>query len=229
MLVSFGVASIPEREAALQVTIASIYWQVDRVNVYLNNYSRVPRFLRRKKITVFRSKDFGDLGDAGKFFRIEEGFNLHGDDDLIYPEGYVNYLRSKIEQYERRAVITLHGRNLYQVPIKSYYKDYEELFRCLDDVEEDRFCQIAGTGVLAYHTDTIKPNVRDFPCPNMGDIWFSLLAQKQKVPLLVANHKKSWLKTSPTNGKTIYQKHHRADQLQTSVINSFNDWKIYRL
>jgi len=63
-----GVASIPGREVSLAEMIMSLYEQVDEFHVYLNNYDEVQGYLKLRDINVYRSQDFGDRGDAGKFF-----------------------------------------------------------------------------------------------------------------------------------------------------------------
>ena len=86
-----GVASIPERSENLRQTIESILPFVDELHVFLNNYPATPKYLQNPKISVYRSQDYHDLGDAGKFFTVgkKRGFYLAIDDDIIYPEDYV--------------------------------------------------------------------------------------------------------------------------------------------
>ena len=49
----------------LKKTIASIYFQVDKIYVGLNNYKKIPAFLDENKIEPFLSDN--KLGDAEKF------------------------------------------------------------------------------------------------------------------------------------------------------------------
>ena len=97
------MASIPEREHALEDSVASILPQCDQFNIYLNNWDVVPDFLNHKKINVFRSQDeLGDLGDVGKFFCCDswnDAYIFTVDDKLLYPRNYAKQMIGKIEQY----------------------------------------------------------------------------------------------------------------------------------
>ena len=66
--VTASVASFAAREDSLKQAVASILPQIDRLNVYLNDYDAIPEFLRHPKITVASSQEHGDRRDNGKFF-----------------------------------------------------------------------------------------------------------------------------------------------------------------
>lgn len=230
-----GMASIPNRRESLRKVVSSILDQVDELHVYLNGYGSVPVFLQHKKITVYRSQDHdGDLGDAGKFYACEKAkdFFLTIDDDLIYPPDYVATLINHIELYQRRCVVSVHGRILNDAPIESYYKGgARKVYRCLKEMEGNRWVNIVGTGVLAYHVSTLQVKRSDFKAPNMADIWFSKLANDQQVPLLVIGHQKGWIEhhESIVMENTIaYHHRHHGDELQTKIVNEVN-WTIHEI
>ncbi|WP_152088712.1 glycosyltransferase, partial [Limnospira platensis] len=204
--ITASLASIPDREESLEVTVNTLYPQVDRLNVYLNDYPTIPNFLIREKIHVARSQIHGDLGDSGKFFWCEEvkGYHFTCDDDLAYPPDYIETLIAKIEQYERKAVVGVHG-SIFRQPFYSYQKS-RNVFHCLYEVKEDTFVQHLGTGAMAYHTSAIEVLRNEFEHINMGDIWFSLLAQRYKIPRIVIKHQEGWFKHNKIDmKKTIYE------------------------
>ena len=201
--VTASLASIPGRRAALQKVVAALLPQVDALNVYLNASPAVegadldPAFLRHPKITVERSQDtaYGDQGDAGKFYWANDvlGFHFVVDDDLTYPPNYVQTLIDGIERHGRKAVVGLHGVIL-QAPFKTYCRrGSRQVLHYLDQVVQDTPTHILGTGVLAYHTDTIRVLREDFKEPNMADIWLGLLGQKQNVPFICLAHSENWM------------------------------------
>lgn len=71
-MITVKIASIPERISQLEATIQSFLKKIDNIQVYLNNYSSIPSFLNHKKICVFTSQEYGDIGDIGKFYQIEQ-------------------------------------------------------------------------------------------------------------------------------------------------------------
>ncbi|ULB45240.1 tetratricopeptide repeat protein [Limnospira fusiformis KN01] len=230
-----SLASIPDRLESLEVTVNVLYPQVDRLNVYLNNYPTVPSFLMREKIYVARSQVHGNLGDSGKFFWCEEiqGYHFTCDDDLAYPPDYIKTLIGKIEQYQKKAVIGVHG-SIFRQPFNSY-QEARNVFHCLHEVEEDTFVHHLGTGAMAYHTSTIEVVRNEFQHINMADIWFSLLAQKYKIPRIVIKHQEGWLQYNEIDMKqTIY--HRSAPEspicnlstrvIQDYVIKQTQPWRI---
>lgn len=216
--VEVSMASIPSREQLLRGAVQSLLHQVDRVNVYLNEYPHVPAFLSHPKIRVARSQQSGNRGDAGKFFWSGsiQGYHLTADDDITYPPGYVHKLVSAIDHYGRRAVLTFHGTEL-RPDVKTYYRDRVATYRCLHAVAGNRPVHVGGTGVMGYHTSTVRVTPKDFKHPNMADVWMGLLCQEQGVPCVVLGHPAGWIK-SPWVQDTIWRK--SADHKDGSFMDS---------
>ena len=226
------MAAIPSRENVLRQVVGSIINQVDELIIYLNGYDKVPNFLLSYKIKVYQSQhENGDLGDAGKFYKVGQlkGFILSIDDDLIYPPDYVQKLISKINSYGRQAVISFHGRVLKSAKINNYYsKSSREFYRCLRTVKGDHPVHIGGTGVMGFHSSVIKITVNDFKIPNMADVWLAKKAQEQNIPIVVSEHEDGWIKHAAIDmTKTIaHQLKNKAEKV-TEVVNSIN-WTIMK-
>lgn len=219
-----GMASMPERETSLKLVVSSILPQVDELHVYLNNYNNIPDFLKQNKIFIYKSEDeIGDIGDVGKFYTVEKakGYFFAMDDDIIYPFDYVITLMNKIEQYKRRYPVSLHGRIFDNLPTHSYYHGHTKTFQCFNDILIDEFAQIIGTGVLAFHTDTIKIKISDFKTTNMADIWFSKKCHKLNINLMVIAHHAGWIKDTRKYDKKycIYSLLHKNESYQTKILN----------
>ena len=227
--VHVGIASIPARENLLKRTIQSLIYQVDKIYVYLNNYINIPEFLKNNpKIEVSCSEDYGDRGDAGKFFAFIKHDNLKGyyfgcDDDLIYPGDYVYTMINAIENNNRKAIIGIHGIILDDV-VKDYYRN-RSVIACLNKTTVNTFCHLLGTGAIAFHTDTIK--VPEKWNKNMADITFGMAAQKQKVPMLCINHEGDWLHYMDPE-VTIFDLQKNDCKEQTVLVNTIG-WKIHTI
>src|SRR5699024_9778039 len=92
-----GLATMPSRVQVLREAFNSIYWQVDEVYVFLNNFDYVPGFLKLPGVKIFRSQEFHDYKDVGKFFAlrdVKEGILFTIDDDILYPPDYVSQMLS---------------------------------------------------------------------------------------------------------------------------------------
>lgn len=239
----FNMATFPARIKALEESVPKILAQCDELHIYLNNYKDVPAFLAREKkiITYLSDEHIGDMGDCGKFYNCDNWHNEPAyiftcDDKILYPPDYVKKMIDKIEEYQRKAVVSFHGRLLHtDRPSKSYYFD-AKLFRgCLGHAAEDMFVHEIGTGVMAFHNSTI-PKIdaakfnKLFPLTNMTDIYFSIWLQKLKIPMLNPARKEAWLKISRRHDDnlSIHAMCNTRDKVQTDLINSVK-WTINKI
>lgn len=200
--ITASLASFPEREKCLRDTVESILPQVDKLQVYLNNYENIPEFLNNEKIKVYQSQsEIGDLNDAGKFYKAEriKGYHLTIDDDIVYPVDYVKNIIKWVNFYNKKAVISLHGRIYGKLPIEDFRNSktpFYEGFNCLQKVIESKKIDVAGSGVMAYHTSLIKFSITNFLMRSMSDIWVAILCNRYNVPIYVIPHEKNYINMS---------------------------------
>lgn len=201
-----SLATISDRKPLLSKAVGSIIHQVDEI--YVNNGEK-------------------PLGDANKFRGVidAKGYCFTLDDDLAVAPDYVDYMISKIEQYNREAVITLHGKVVAYQPILSFYGQQFIKYRCLDEVKEDVQVHIPGTGVMAWHSDTIQFSMDDFKAKNMADIWAGIKCENEGVPRICVAHEKGWL-TSLNPKEGCYEWNRKRDDILTNAINSIKWSKL---
>lgn len=227
-----GVASIPERAQSLKGTVASILPFVDELHVYLNNYADVPDFLGQPKITVYRSQEFGDRGDAGKFFTVgrTSAFYLAIDDDILYPDDYVWRMVNALRDYRRRGrrvAVGLHGK-IMGAEVNHFYRDHARQFHYSAALDEARGVHVLGTGTVAFHTADLPITIADFEGPrNLADIHFSLACQRHGVGCLVLPRPQNHIKTQKlAQDSSIWRTYRRDDLVPTELYNSWPDWRI---
>ncbi len=229
-----GVATVPGREEALKDTIISMIDQVDKIIVYQNGYKQNLNFDCKGKVEVISSFDTRiDMGDAGKFFKVDEYQNCYYfsiDDDLIYPKDYVEKMIGVLKRYKNRVVASCHGR-IMKPGAKSYYNDIEENFRCLDKVAEEKYIHFGGTGVMAFHTKHVKFNFDDCKAPNMADIWMGLFARKHDIPIVIVPHSEGWINHSTKfdENQTIFRQYKSNHGIQDRLLQQFDTKYIYQL
>lgn len=200
-----GVASFPAREAVFAETIASIYAQVDHIYVYLNGYTDVPQFLRRRKITVFLSRDYMDLSANGKVFslgEVDDCYFFTIDDDILYPGDYVQKMLACMQRYDNKVAVCVHGSVFPEKP--EWYYERTALYPFQGELETDKFVTLVGSGTFAFHTSVLKARFEDFLPNVMVDLRFSILAREQGVPLVSLARPKKWLKAL-VQGEGLYQ------------------------
>ena len=216
-MITAHIASLPAREDGLERAVNSLLPQVDRMVVALNGYGHVPDFLSDPKIYHIILDN--TLGDAAKFWRCSNvsGYVLACDDDLVYPEGYADYMIAGVKKHG--GIVSLLGKQYATRPITSFRKGYTKIFRCLSRVMEDTEVDVVGTGVLVFHTDDFYVEMEHFPVPNMADIWVAKAAHQQGVKLTVLAHHARWVKHH--NYPWRIWSHDSDDEFQTEVMNSF--------
>jgi hypothetical protein len=215
------IASIPDRVEMLKETVRSLLPQVDEIYLSLNNYSATEGMCIKAMDVDRIHIEFLDnkLGDSSKFYftrKLKDVYAFICDDDMAYPQNYVSYMISKIEEYKRKAVVSLHGRTL-NLPITAYYSGANKQYIFTKEVKQDVPVHVIGTGCMAYHSDTIQVSIDNFPSKNMADVHFSVAAHKKGIPLIVVKHRENWIPyMAPEN--TIYKEMCNNDSEQVSRL-----------
>jgi hypothetical protein len=230
-LVTVSVSSVEWRKEGLKKTLESVINQVDHVNVFLQDYRSVPDFLDHHKITIALGEEYPEVwskGAGAKFFWADQvhGYHFIIDDDILYPPDYVQYCIEKIEYYQRKAVVGFHG-SIFK-PIIENYIESKDRFWFIEKLANDQFVHLLGTGLLAYHTDTISVSVDDFIYRNMADLQFALLAQKQQVPLICLSRTDGYIKEIQSlsrDPKSLWVQE-KSNNLRTMIAQKHN-WMIY--
>lgn len=253
-MITAQLATFPARIAIVPQVIKSLLPQVDRLNVMLNGYDlrqleqlcravdTVPMYnlnsvetkLENPKM-VFYLQD-NSMTDAAKYLNIEkaEGYIFTCDDDILYPADYVQKTIEAIEKYERKYVITYHGRVWRGFPIKNFYTDrkdkglpIEGMYRCIQGFEGDHFVDCGGDGVMAWHSDTFKMRYDYCEHKNMSQLWIALKCNNDRVKQMAIGHPEGWLLdlTVPgTEDDCIWAWENENCRLQTKLINE--RWKV---
>lgn len=231
-----GIASIRRRRSSLINTINSLLNQTvlpDEINVYLNDYNKNKiKGIDSPIVNFYDFNDEGDLGDVGKYYKVDdhEGYYFSVDDDLKYPDTYIEYMINCIEKFNRKYVVSLHG-SIFNQPINDFIDD-RSIVKFRSNVKNFTPVHLAGSGVTAFHTDTINIKREHFEQPNMADVWFSLQTQKQKVGIVVVPHKKKYVVTSPITdikSSIFWQTKENDDKRKkyTEAVNRLPEWKIF--
>lgn len=215
-----GMATIAGNEVALRAAVTSILPQVDSLFVYLNGFDNMPAFLRdNEKVSCYVDRDGTKYGDAGKFWgltQIKNSIYFTCDDDIIYPQDFVQRMIAELAHCGGNGVVALHG-SILLAPNHGYYDEGSRLvFHFEHALPRRRTVHIAGTGACAFHTGIVRVGLTDFKVPNMADIWLAEYLQKNGLPAYVAPHAAGWLVPIKVNRLTIYEQSQRGS-------NSFYD------
>lgn len=213
----FNIASYKRHEQLIK-TVESIFYQADIINIALNCYDEIPQQLYDNKIKIYHTDN--SLGDAFKFIAlpVSNGYFFSCDDDLIYPKDYSEFMIEAVERYNRKSIISLHGRSFNKFPVLSYYRGATTRVYCLRELNKDIDIQFGGTGVMCFHTDLMKIPIDYFKYPNMADVFIGKYAKENNIKSICAAHKEGFVKQQLTE-TNIYKTTCKNDIIQTKIIN----------
>jgi len=233
-----SIATLASRRHLLEQAVASLLPQVDRLNVYLNGYLRVPPFLLHEKVAhPILSRDAGWRGPEAKWWFVDVNsfampptpaptdIHLTCDDDIQYPEDYVERM---VDALERRpgTIACVHG-SIFTLPFRDYISSRVS-FRFGEALAEDTRVHVAGSGTIAYELGTLPIGVaRDFRWPRMVDPELAVLAKERGVECWAIAREHGWLKyMRPPQGTTIYEQRSAAGNhlAETELVRENGPW-----
>lgn len=224
-IITASMAAVPWRGNILERVVESLLPQVDRLNIYLNDWKEIPKFLDDPKINAVMSQnESGNLGAKGKFYWCENihGYHLTVDDDILYPPDYVEKILFNLSRYPK-AVVSYHG-SILNYPV--FKKRNNKLTHFVRDAPKDMKVALIGTGVLAYDANELAVDFSKFKSNYWADGWFSLQVRNANFRCIVIRHKKDWLKPLPTEGPDIWSmnREESRDQQINQWINEYKLW-----
>lgn len=228
--INISLATIPGRREQLDNTVKSLLNQGDKINIFFNGFKKpeIDKALLEYPCEIECKVSKINHGDSAKFYwSYEDGYHIICDDDIIYPQDYVFKMIEAVEKYNRKAIITIHGKHFNNPPIKNFYSDCKVRAHVRRDLEQDTPMHCPGTGVLAYHSSLFRPQQKDFKVANMADLWIGILANKLNIPVWAIAHKGDWCKVQYCK-ETIFSTAHRKPQRITKLANSIK-WKLQKM
>ena len=179
------------------MTVAAILPQVDQLFVFLDGFDEVPALLHdRENITVLRSQDAGDVHAAGRFLMLRSlkrpSVVLVIDDDIHYPEDYVQRLVDALAAVGGKAVVGVHG-TVFKPPYRSYITDLER-FHFTDLLAKSRVVDELGSGTCAFLSDVLDFDIQAWPRFDANDLLLAIEAKKRGLPLICVARGRQWLR-----------------------------------
>ncbi len=225
-----SICSIPSRAELLRQVLASLSPQVDAMHVYLDRYDSVPDFVRNchPQVKVYLSKDHPGLRDNGKFLAFstlaEDCYYFTADDDIVYPPDYVASMVRRIEDYERQAVIGVHGVLLPE-QAEGYFTSFRKVHMFKKELERDALVNNLGTGTVAFHSGLLHGlDLTHFGTPGMADLHLSVFCKQRDIPMVALARPEDWLQELPSPNTSLYNEFRQADDQQSALIRAHKPW-----
>lgn len=177
--VGIGIATVRHRAHLLGTVLERLAPQADRVVVYADHADARPE-IPSNAVWSRRAPGFGD---AGKFAGLDPEHGdwdvfLTCDDDLLYPETYVEHMKAAVNE-TRNAIVGIHGMTFVE-PFRDYYRS-RNTKHFGTALEQSTWVHALGTGTIAWRPSLFSFSVNDCRCPNAADVWFNLAAQRKGI------------------------------------------------
>lgn len=221
-----------EREKTLQTQLMSICFQVDTLYVTLNGFKKLPEYFNRFGNVIGICDPNNTTRDIAKLIiseEVESSFFFTFDDDLLYPENYVDVYLRKFEEHGKNVIICLHG-TILKSHWKMYYND-RKVIHYFQPLDRDLEFDLAGTATTAFHTDFLKIKFDEIWDYDIGsDLWLAYFAYKKNMPLISIARKKNWVVCKPRTqnaGTPLYIKVAKDRDWQWRRNRFIHGWKAH--
>lgn len=218
-----GLATIPVRRGGLERCLAALRPQVDRLHVVCHDVKEPPPEVREYADEWVCMPDA--MGSAAKLIWAREwdGIYLACDDDMLYPPDYAEVMRSWVEKWERKALVTCHARVI--PPRYTTFPDAKVIGRLLDR-NDGGWANYPGGGAMAFHTDLRIP--MGWP-KNSEETVLAVWAQRRKVPIWLVPHEADWLQYLDPPGDTIWDQNKRTRFARhDEQLGIYQGWTVHR-
>ena len=161
--------------------------------IWLNDYDSIPNELNLyKNVIPVLANEYSCLKENGRLFWVnsyKSSYYIMVDDDIEYPDNYVQEICKGIDKYNKKAIVSYHG--------SIFVDNIEKRFAFFKELKEDKQVHRIGGGVSAF-----VPKEIGFSCPHDiyqmqewdGDSTISVWATKHNVKKVCLKHKLGFLK-----------------------------------
>jgi hypothetical protein len=199
--ISVCMATFPARFSVIGKAVQSLLDQrlpPTRILIHVNESDIPPPLPDDDRIEVYCSPD-ENLTDIGKFKmteKVNQGYVLTVDEDIIYPEDYIESHIHWLQRFDNQVITGFHGAVLpVNEPIQTWqdYKDHRRVHWFRRGLSTPLPVQIVGTGTMAYHVDTVQFDYRDFQYQRMVDLFIAAHAQCNNIPMITPPRPDEWM------------------------------------
>jgi hypothetical protein len=216
-----GIATMPSRKDTFSAVLANVLPQLDRLYVFFDKYDAVPAFADHPKIVALHPSQAGNLGCDGKFLGIEcqpePCLYFCLDDDIDYPQDYVEVLTRALYRHHLRAVVGFHAI-FFAPPYRSYLRDRRVLHFARGsawDISADAI----GTGTMAFCTGTFRFHPGHWPYHDMADLLVAIEAVKRQVPRVSVRRPENFLRPLQLNQEdSLYRRLQEDDSRHSAIM-----------
>jgi hypothetical protein len=224
-----ALATIPGREEALALCLASLRPQVEYLAVVCHDVLEPPACVRELADEFACEPDTAGSAAGLRWAGDWEGLYLKCDDDFEYPENYVAEMLRWVKRWKGKALVACHGRRL--IPKADLYIQCD-LKASPQEGNGGAFINYPGACAIAWDTRLqVPPRI---PEKNLEEPYLARWAQERHVPIWLVPKEAGWLKylLNGHEGPTIWSKE-KAEGFKDrnrliSEQTARAEWRVFR-
>ena len=224
------ISTLHSRVPSLEAMLPTIVNQVDAIHVYLDGHQSIPPCLQGlTNAEVFSGQSLQGLKSESRFLSLaklgQRSLIFMVDDDILYPDDYVERLTRLLSLLTGRAIVGVQGR-IFLPPHRSYVRD--ALFLHFESrVAAPRQVHEIGTGTCAFVSGQVDFDPHGKPL-GMSDIVIAVEAQRKRMPRVAIDREQGWLKAiSQAQGDSIWMRtiadHKEQDKLMRQLLALYDE------
>ncbi len=220
-----GMATMPSRLASLRLALPAILAQVERLYLYLDKYEGIPPDLAAegKIVPLLPEPGMRPLGDSGKLLGLkavpEPCLYFCFDDDILYPDRYVDHMVAALRRHRFKVVVGLHAA-VYNRIVDSYIRSRQD-HHYAHELQHDIVVDELGTGTVAFHSRCLDLDPRQWAYANMTDLLLAIEAVRQDVTRIAVRRPRDFLcAIERRQADSIYLQSLVDDSVQTRLLQA---------
>lgn len=204
---------------------------VDKFILHVNGKEKPPNLPEDDRLEVVLSAI--NYADNGKFKHMtnHNGYFITADDDICYPNDYVETMISNLNKFANSVILGVHGAVFPVGPPLTRWSEYRELRRThIFSKANAEFIQVncIGTGTMIFHSQIGIPDFRKMDTLRMVDLHIAVWAQRQGIQMYSCPRPENWLSEFEIEQDTrIWAQANTQTELQWKMMETLNKVSIW--
>jgi glycosyltransferase involved in cell wall biosynthesis len=234
------MATFPKRFKQIKKTVEYLIDQTippDEILIHVNESDFAPELPDDARVKVYLSPN-ENLTDIGKIKMVDHaapGIIILADDDLHYPNDYIEKMVNHVQRFNGEACVGTHG---IVFPFDKKISDIDQYFstRRVHHFKHgqsiDFPCHALGTGTMAFDSRKIKFDWEKWGHGKMVDLHVAVENQRKGIQMVIVSRESNWIKSfsEEPDDISIWKEVKSNLDLQTKMIEVLSvvkNWDYY--
>ena len=217
-----AMATMSSRTGTFPAALASVLPQVDRLYLFLDGFESIPAEIRaQEKCFAVVTREPGNLHASSRFlaprlFGSDAVICLF-DDDILYPEGYVQRIAAALDEFGGEALVGFHAF-LYLPPHRSYVRD-RLMIGFPRSLTAPRRVHELGSGTLGFLSSRFSPDPTSWRYHDVDDLYVAAEANRSGLFKIALPRPQGWIRPLAANQEdSLWRATLKDDRRQSEIM-----------